>query len=184
MIPMKVRISDTVMGKDDWDTWELTWGYSDEFESPIVVSQRVLQIGPYGQDFTSWDPAQLSNWSSYDGTGTHPECFHEIYDEEINEWRSFLQPNEIIRLIDRYRHKEAKFILWDPADGQVPLDDEGRINTSGILGRLTTNNIYLQGYAQYPDHRRPESLEVNEAIHNVVFALSGECGAYSVIRVV
>lgn len=73
--------------------------------------------------------------------------------------------------------KEKRFILWDPKDG---FPTEG---SSGILGRITINNVYLTTYAEYPCHKRPQDLLVGEAIRSVKFSLSFERGLYDIIRI-
>lgn len=76
-----------------------------------------------------------------------------------------------------------RFILWDPKDGAPRQDDEGRIVSDGILGRISADNAYLSLYGTYPGDRRPNDLRVGEAIPSVRFSLSGSSGSYTVIRV-
>ena len=91
----------------------------------------------------------------------------------------------------------ARFILWDQrdCDGRGPRrDEEGRITSDGLLGRLGPSNCYLKTYAA--NLRRDsltaeggyktatlEDLEING--HEPViadFSLSGERGTYEIYR--
>lgn len=78
-----------------------------------------------------------------------------------------------------------KFILWDPRDNYRPSTDEegNEIVSDGVLGRLSSDNVYLTTYAQYPGDKRPDDLRVGEYIKGVHFRLSGEHGVYDVYRV-
>lgn len=69
------------------------------------------------------------------------------------------------------------YIIEDPKDaGQWPL-------YRGIIGPISSDNVYLRAYAQWPDTRRPCDLGLGSAIEGVVFRLSGERGVYNVRRV-
>ena len=77
-----------------------------------------------------------------------------------------------------------KFILWDRKDGHRPrLDDDGNVDSDGILGRIGSDNVYLTTYARYPGNMRPNDLEVGAAIRSVSFSLSGSSGSYDIYRV-
>lgn len=77
-----------------------------------------------------------------------------------------------------------KYILHSTKDNYQPReDDDGNIISDGAVGRITANNVYLTGYASYPDDRRPTDLAVGECIHSVVYSLSGSTGIYSIYRV-
>lgn len=77
----------------------------------------------------------------------------------------------------------ARYILWAPKDGEPTRDATGAIVTSGALGALSADNVYLTAYCQFPDKRRPTDLDVSERIAGVVFGLSGECGTYDLWRI-
>jgi hypothetical protein len=80
--------------------------------------------------------------------------------------------------------EQKRFILWDKADSYVPrIDENGKIMSDGLLGRLNEGNVYLTTYASYPDKKRPADLEVGGCIPNVQFSLSGSSGTYDVYRV-
>jgi hypothetical protein len=76
------------------------------------------------------------------------------------------------------------FILWDPKDGDPPRDEGGGFRTSGAVGEIGQDNVYLRAHAQFPSLTRPEDLEyVGARIQGVTFRLSGEKGTYDVYRV-
>ena len=80
-----------------------------------------------------------------------------------------------------------KFILWDPKDGMPPVregvDGTVEVNSGGILGVLTEDNVYLTTYAQYPKDTTHRDLAAGECEQGVKFNLSGESGFYEVHRV-
>lgn len=79
-----------------------------------------------------------------------------------------------------------KYILWDTKDGPYPpLDENGDINTSGLLGHIDRDNVYLRAYADGDAHLQEtlDELEVGQCRHGVIFRLSGEKGIYDVYRV-
>ena len=73
-----------------------------------------------------------------------------------------------------------KFILWDPKDGFFHPRSS---RSSGVLGKIGPDNVYLTAYANYPDEKRPKDLEVGESILNVKFSLSGTTGHYDIHRI-
>lgn len=80
--------------------------------------------------------------------------------------------------------KDRRFIIWNPKEGSSPTYDErGNITSSGLIGWLDVESVSLTTYAQYPDLRRPEHLEVNESIKGVKYSLSGSVGYYDIYRV-
>lgn len=79
---------------------------------------------------------------------------------------------------------ERLFILWDPKDGNVPRGEGGSVSTSGLIGQVGLDNVYLKSYASYPSDIRPEHLEfVGARISSVKYSLSGSVGFYDVVRV-
>lgn len=83
-------------------------------------------------------------------------------------------------------NQEKKFILWDLRDGPYPpLNAEGGINTSGCIGHLTRDNVYLRAYAEGGAHLQEtlDELKVGQCRHGVTFRLSGEKGTYDIYRV-
>lgn len=76
---------------------------------------------------------------------------------------------------------DRRFVLWNlERDGELRYPDE---QTTGVLGQITLDNVYLRAYARYPDDRRPDDLEVGERIEGVVYRMSGQRGVYDVYRV-
>ena len=87
---------------------------------------------------------------------------------------------------DSELEEDAKrFILYSPKHhGDYPLtDDWGQIVGEGSLGRISADNVYLYGYANYPGEKRPRDLEIGEVIEGVRYKLSGEHGVYDLYRV-
>jgi hypothetical protein len=79
---------------------------------------------------------------------------------------------------------EKQFILWDEADGRPRRDESGEWVSDGLLGRVGLDNVYLRAYGARPEGASAyDDLEVGEAVHDVVFRLSGSVGRYSVYRV-
>jgi hypothetical protein len=80
---------------------------------------------------------------------------------------------------------DRRYILWDRKDGPAPPRDQqtGEFLTSGCLGQVSVNNVYLTSYARWPDWRRPYHLPVGSVIPGVRFCLSGERGEYDIYRV-
>lgn len=80
--------------------------------------------------------------------------------------------------------KDKGFILhlaaWD-----VPRDEKGGINTSGAIGVVSRNNVYLLAYAQGGPTLQDDldRLEVGQAVRGVKFFLNDESGIYNIWRV-
>ncbi len=75
-----------------------------------------------------------------------------------------------------------QFILWNPAEPGPHYDGE-HIVSSGVIGRVGPDNVYLTAYGVYPDERRPADLKVGEVIRGVEYRLSGQRGIYDIYRV-
>ena len=68
-----VRIADDVLDPEDWTVDSLT------IERGVVKYQFHSFKGAYRlPNMVGWSHGELCNWSSYDGTGSHPEQYHEI----------------------------------------------------------------------------------------------------------
>jgi len=78
---------------------------------------------------------------------------------------------------------EKKFIIWDPRDGNPVNNDNGKIESSGLIGRVGSDNVSLSTYAEYPGDKRPRDLDLYEGIKGVGFSLSGSHGTYDIYRV-
>lgn len=79
---------------------------------------------------------------------------------------------------------EKQFILWDEADGRPRKNEDGDWMSDGLVGRIGIGNAYLAAYGVRPEGAPAyDDLEVGEAVHDVVFSLSGSKGRYSVYRV-
>lgn len=82
------------------------------------------------------------------------------------------------------QESEMKFIVWDPKDGRPNRDDDGNINSSGLMGPTTLDNVYLSTYGAKPDGSKEyQDLEVGECVRGVKFSLSGSKGIYDIYRV-
>lgn len=75
-----------------------------------------------------------------------------------------------------------RFILWDAEKGEPRRDHDGSYLTSGAIGHVHEDNVYLTSYAIYPDARRPKDLAVHERICGVRWAMSFTHGMYDIIR--
>lgn len=93
---LKIRISDTVLDRDEWPTANLVFS-----DGGKVVAAQQLSLGVYGVEHIPAAGASITEvckWLAYDGTGKHPEIFHEAFFEE--EWRSFLSPQQLQQWIE------------------------------------------------------------------------------------
>lgn len=79
--------------------------------------------------------------------------------------------------------EERGFVLMPR--GQEPFRDEsGRITSSGALGVVGIESVYLRAYGERPKGScEYEALDVDEVVRGVVFRLSGSRGEYDVWRV-
>lgn len=68
-----------------------------------------------------------------------------------------------------------EFILWDPRDGKPDL------SSSGLMGVLPENNVYISTYAHNMG-KSPGELEVGQSVE-ATFNLSGSKGSYLIVRV-
>lgn len=55
--------------------------------------------------------------------------------------------------------------------------------TSGLIGTVGPDNVYIKTYAAYDGDKRPTDLEVGEKIANVKYNLSMSVGFYDIVRV-
>lgn len=79
---------------------------------------------------------------------------------------------------------EKLFIIWDEADGRPRRGENFEWVSDGLVGRIGLDNAYLRAYGARPEGAPAyDDLEVGEAVHDVVFRLSGSVGRYSVYRV-
>lgn len=57
-----------------------------------------------------------------------------------------------------------QFIIWDPKDGEPPRES-GVLSTSGVLGILSEDNVYIRTYGvPLPDEPLPGALEVGQSM--------------------
>ena len=78
------------------------------------------------------------------------------------------------------------FILWDRKEGPTPPrnQDTGEILTSGCMGVIALDNLYVRTYVIYPEGSKPlKNLEIGESIRGVKFSLSGSTGYYNIYRI-
>lgn len=79
-----------------------------------------------------------------------------------------------------------RFIIWDPREGDPPRTSDGDFNTSGLIGWLEINNVYLRTYAVWPDGFSADSLKalgVGQCVRGVMWRLGDTKGTYDVYRV-
>lgn len=115
---IRVRISDNVLGDEDFNIYEL------EFEKRgpvhVVVAQRLEQSGVYGQDFLGMIAERVRDWAAFDPTGSHPEVWHEIWDPRKDEWVSLISTSEFLDILGLEEPKEKKSQTagyWDAIRG-------------------------------------------------------------------
>ncbi len=76
--------------------------------------------------------------------------------------------------------KDRRFIVWDTKDGEPLFDGAGECTSSGCMGRVEIDNVYLATYPRYPvGSPKLADLGVNDRICGVKFWR----GVYDVIRV-
>lgn len=69
-----VRVSDDVLDVKDWTVDYLL------MENGSVKEQVRVHYGIYNiPDMRGWTCGELSNWSRFENTGSHPQEFHDIY---------------------------------------------------------------------------------------------------------
>ncbi len=68
-----MRISDNELDEENWGVDGLT------IKGGVVVKQLFLLKGVHTlPNMVGWTTDQLIEWTQYNGTGTHPEQYHEI----------------------------------------------------------------------------------------------------------
>lgn len=80
-----------------------------------------------------------------------------------------------------------RFILWDARDGRPREDEDGRIVSDGLIGRIGPDNAYVRIYAEYSEATKLDAdgtpvLGVGD-FTDATFRLSGSVGTYRVYRV-
>ena len=80
-----------------------------------------------------------------------------------------------------------KFILWDAHDGSPQRDENGEFLTTGLIGVIGEDDVYLRSYANYQASPGkglvvPTELEVGQFTY-AEFNLSKQKGIYQVWRV-
>ena len=68
-----------------------------------------------------------------------------------------------------------KFVLVNPG--------ESAGNSSGLIGVVGPDNVYIKIYPAYDGDKSPTDLEVGEKIANAKYNLSGSTGYYDIVRV-
>jgi hypothetical protein len=76
-----------------------------------------------------------------------------------------------------------RFILCDSDRGEPRRDESGNYLTSGAIGVVDEENVYLTTYAKYPDARRPWDLAVHERLRGVEYSMAWTHGMYDIIRI-
>jgi hypothetical protein len=77
---------------------------------------------------------------------------------------------------------DKRFILWLKDGSAPPRREDGSIATSGAIGEIPLDGVYLKTYAIYPDATRPSDLEVGGRIQGIRF-LSSSHNEYDIYRV-
>jgi hypothetical protein len=82
------RTSDNVLDPKDWPVTALL------LRGDTVVWHLHLQSGGSSMPCTGWNTARLLTWASYDGTGKHPEMFHDLKAHGDEEYEYFTNSRE------------------------------------------------------------------------------------------
>lgn len=77
---------------------------------------------------------------------------------------------------------EPKYILCEQSVTPYAAGQQTLVST-GIRGRLSSDELYRLGHAKYPGTVRPHDLLVGESIAGVRFVLGQLQGVYDVYRV-
>jgi hypothetical protein len=68
-----IRVSDDVLDNEDWTVDYLL------MRNGSVKEQVRVNFGVYNiPDMKGWTCGELSNWSRFENTGSHPQEFHDI----------------------------------------------------------------------------------------------------------
>lgn len=95
------RLADNVLDAEDWDSWEL------EIHDGVIAAVKTIPAtggnGCYGlpdQLKVGKTLADIADWTHYDGTGSHPENYHDV--KIKGEWDAFLSPEQLREELVRY----------------------------------------------------------------------------------
>lgn len=124
MTKLLVRISDNVLDEDDWPVRRI------EIQGEVIVSVEDIHQGVYAMDEMpdkGWDLDRLITWSSYDGTGTHPENFYEVKAQTDDRYHLVWDRPSLNEVMWRAKREVAP--AWSgPHDGDLWTEDETREN--------------------------------------------------------
>lgn len=132
-----------------------------------------------------WEQSDVPAYRDMVGTVRGFDWSVAIVEWDMDRGKISRHPPECLTKMEREDQALSKlFIIWDPSDGSLSRDLEGQINTSGIFGRISADNVYLTTYATYPqDSKSLLEMDIGERMENVCFSLSGERGYYDIVRV-
>lgn len=95
-VVLRLRISDNVLDEKDWSVHEITFGSGN-----VITKVKELKSGAYGfiddpkpdiYPSVGWTRARLKKWLEYDSTGSHPENYHECW-QELGRYNSAADNN-------------------------------------------------------------------------------------------
>jgi hypothetical protein len=104
MTKLLVRLSDNVLEDDDWPVRRI------EIQEKVIVGVEDIQQGVYGTGHmpdVGWGLSQLVGWLSYDGTGQHPENYHEIKAQTDEKYEPYVSTREDLANVIRRAEREA-----------------------------------------------------------------------------
>ena len=102
---VRIRISDNVLGDEDWNIYELELRFIRN--AHVVIRQTLEQNGVYSQDFLGLMAEQVRDWAAYDPTGSHPEVWHEIWSPKEEKWVSLISMADFIEIMGFERPGEG-----------------------------------------------------------------------------
>jgi len=98
-ITCKLRLSNSVLEDEDFTILSLT------LDQDRIAGVSILHSGCYGIPGLLRSGASieaLRHWLSYDGTGTHPEEFNEIYDPSKKDWVQVFEMEDLRKVLSLY----------------------------------------------------------------------------------
>lgn len=95
---IRVRISDNVLGDEDFNIYDLELAPFNG--AHMVVAQRLVQTGVYGQDFLGMLAERVRDWAAWDPTGTHPEVWHEVWNPSKQKWESLISLADLLQIME------------------------------------------------------------------------------------
>lgn len=97
-----VRTSDNVLEDEDYPVRLIV---IEENKVKQVVTLNDGVYGTWGMPSEGWSLREVMDWSAYDNTGHHPECYHEVTASPAigAEWKTTLDVSAAADLLEKGR---------------------------------------------------------------------------------